>query len=89
LRSPQLLIGEICGSREEKTLNESQTEQPLNEQQEATLRIHELAQKIKDEKQLRAILMTAILGLRHKVYKQLLPHLNFKPREYRKLMRNA
>jgi hypothetical protein len=70
-------------------MNVSQTEQPLNEHQEATLRIHELAAKIKDEKQLQAILKTAIYGLRRGVYDQLVPHLSFKPRPYRKLMRNA
>lgn len=68
---------------------ESQTEQPLTEQQEAEFRIHELAAKIRDEKHLRAILMTAILGLRPKVYKQLVPHLSFTPRPFRKLMRNV
>ena len=71
------------------TSSPSQTEQPLTEQQEAELRIHELAAKIKDEKQLQAILKTTILGLRRGVYNQLLPHLSFKPRPYRKLMRNA
>lgn len=67
----------------------TQTEKELTEQQQADLRIHELAAKIKDEKQLQAIIKNAIYGLRRSVYDQIVPHLNFKPRPYRKLMRNA
>jgi hypothetical protein len=65
------------------------TEAGLTEQQAADLRIHELAGRIKDEKQLRAILVTTVLGLRRGVYNKLVPHLSFKPRTFRKLMREA
>lgn len=65
------------------------TDGELTEQQAADLRIHELAGRIKDEKQLRAILVTTVLGLRRGVYNKLAPHLSFKPRPYRKLIRNA
>jgi len=51
--------------------------------------IAELSSKIKDEKELRRILLSATLGLRKGVYNNILPHLTFKPRSFRKLMRDA
>lgn len=67
----------------------SDTDCELTEQEACDVRIAELARQIKDEKQLRKILLTAQIGLRKGVYLQILPHLSFKPREYRKLMRHA
>jgi hypothetical protein len=62
------------------------TEQPLTDEQQAELRIHELAQFIQNEKQLRAILKTGKIGLRKSIYEKLLPHLSFVPCSYRELM---
>jgi len=55
----------------------------------ALAQIAEMAAKIKNEKQLRAILLDAHLGLRIHVYNQIVPYLTFSPRAYRKLMRHA
>jgi hypothetical protein len=71
------------------TSSPSSTETQLTPQQEAELRIHELAQKIKDETHLRKILLTAKIGLRRGVYEQIVPHLKFVPRSFRKLMKHA
>ena len=59
------------------------------EEEQAQARIAELASNIKDEKQLRQILETAVIGLRRSVYNQIVPHLAFTPKPYRKLMRHA
>jgi hypothetical protein len=59
------------------------------EEELAQTQIADLAAQIKDEKQLRSILLAAHIGLRWGVYNQIVPHLTFKPREYRKLMKHA
>jgi hypothetical protein len=69
--------------------NSMETEQALTEEQAAELRIHELAQKIRDEEHLRFILRQSKIGLRRQVYEQIVPHLKFSPRSYRKLMKHG
>jgi hypothetical protein len=66
-------------------LNDTQS----SEEDRAQVRIAYLASLIHDEKQLRQVVNSAQLGLQRGVYNQLLPHLSFKPRNFRKLMRNA
>ena len=60
-----------------------------SEEDQAQVRIAYLASLIHDEKQLRNIVGSAQLGLQRGVYNQLVPHLSFTPRTFRKLMRNA
>jgi hypothetical protein len=55
----------------------------------AQARIKELAGDIKDEAQLKKILLTAKIGLRQGVYDQIKPHLKFSCRDYRQLMRHV
>ena len=65
------------------------TDNQSSEEDQAQARIAYLASLIRDEKQLRQVVGSAQLGLRKGVYDQLLPHLSFTPRTFRKLMRNA
>lgn len=60
-----------------------------SEEDKAQLLIADLASRIKDDKQLRSVLLAAHIGMRQGVYHQILPHLSFTPRSYRKLMRHA
>ena len=64
-----------------------ETEQQLNEEQAAELRIHELAQQIHGNSKLRKIVKSARFGLRAQVYNEIVPHLNFKPLPFSKLVR--
>jgi hypothetical protein len=69
-------------------VSEETTERQMTDEEVAQARIAELAAQIKDEKQLRNILLKAQLHLRKPVYLMYLPYLTFKPREFRKLMRH-
>ena len=52
------------------------------------VQIQEMAKLIKNDKQLKRIVMAARPDMRQLVYEQIVPHLSFKPRVYRQLMRH-
>ena len=54
----------------------------------AELEIKELAGQIRSEKQFKKILLAARPSMRQLVYERIAPHLTFKPRVFRMLMRH-
>ena len=52
------------------------------------VQIQEMAKLIKNEKQLKKIILAARADMRQLVYEQILPHLKFAPRAYRMLIRH-
>ena len=67
----------------EKPLAQQSTVEELQQVQ-----IQEMAKLIKDDKQLKRIVMEARPEMRQVVYEQIAPHLNFTPKVFRMLIRH-
>ena len=62
--------------------------QQSTKQELEQVQIQEMAKLIKNEKQLKKIILAARADMRQLVYEQIVPHLKFKPRVYRMLIRH-
>jgi len=69
-------------------MEEKPMAQQANDADLEQVRIQEAAKFIQNEKQLKRIILDARPDMRQLVYERLVPHLTFKPRVFRQLMRH-